>query len=85
MSLEELRKKVDEIDAKLVRLIAERIRISEKIGEEKKRQGKQIGDPERERKVLQNVRRIARDKKISKEDIESIYQQIMAASKKVQG
>ena len=84
MSLEQLRKKVDETDDKIVRLIAERIRISEEIGEEKKSQGRQIGDAERERKVLKNVRRIARDEKISQEDIESIYRQIMIASKKVQ-
>jgi chorismate mutase len=85
MSLEELRKKIDETDDKIARLIAERIRISEEIGKEKKRQGRRIVDTERERKVLENVRRIARDEKISQEDIESIYQQIMIASKKVQG
>lgn len=84
MSLDELRKKIDKTDDKIVRLIAERIRISEEIGEEKKRQGRQIGDTERERKVLENIRRIARDEKISQENIESIYRQIMVASKKVQ-
>ena len=84
MSLEELRKKIDKTDDKIVRLIAERIRISEEIGEEKKRRGRQIGDAERERKVLENVRRIAHDEKISQENIESIYRQIMVASKKVQ-
>ena len=42
MSLEELRKKIDEADAKIVKLIAERIRIAEEIGREKKKQGKQI-------------------------------------------
>ena len=85
MSLDELRRKIDETDDKIVRLIAERIRISERIGEEKKRQGRQIGDTEREGKVSENVRRIARDEKISQADIESIYQQIMIACKKVQG
>ena len=38
MSLEDLRRKIDETDTQIVRLIAERIRISEEIGEEKKRQ-----------------------------------------------
>mgnify|MGYP001052737688 CR=1 FL=1 len=84
MSLEDLRKKVDKTDAKIIRLIAERIRISEEIGKEKKRQGRQIGDTERERKVLENVRKMARDEKISPEDIESIYRQIIIASKRVQ-
>ncbi len=85
MSLEDLRRKIDEADAKIVRLIAERIRISEEIGKGKKRQGRQIGDTEREKKVLENVRRMARDEKISQEDVESVYRQIMTVSKSVQG
>ncbi len=85
MSLEELRKKIDETDEKIVRLIAERIRISEEIGKEKKRQGRQIRDNERERIVLEMVRRLARDEKISEEDIANIYQQIITASRGVQG
>ncbi len=85
MSLEELRKKIDGLDAQIVSLIAERIRISEDIGEEKRRQGRQIGDTERERIVLTNVKKIARKEKISQEDVESIYRQIMTVSKSVQG
>ena len=41
MSLEDLRGKIDEADTRIVRLIAERIRIAEEIGGEKKKQGKQ--------------------------------------------
>jgi chorismate mutase len=33
MSLEELRKKIDENDARIVRLIAERIKLAKEIGE----------------------------------------------------
>ncbi len=49
MSLEELRQKIDEADTKIVKLIAERIRITEEIGREKRKQGKQIEDAEREK------------------------------------
>ena len=85
MSLEELRKKIDEADAKIVRLIAERIKIAAEIGGEKKKEGKQITDSTREEKVLENVRSIARQEKISPEDTESIYRQIIAAAKSVEG
>ncbi len=85
MSLEDLRKKIDGLDDQIVRLMAERIRISEEIGEEKKNQGRQIVDSKREKKVLENVRKIARDEKISENDVESIYQHIITASKGVQG
>jgi chorismate mutase/prephenate dehydratase len=85
MSLEELRKKIDKTDEKIVRLISERIRISEEIGVEKRRQGKQIRDSERERVVLETVRRLAREEKINQEDVEKIYRQIITASRGVQG
>ncbi|MBI4188385.1 MAG: prephenate dehydratase [Chloroflexi bacterium] len=85
MSLEDYRKQIDEADSQIVRLIAERIRLARKIGEEKKKQGKQIEDLEREMKVLQSVRNIAAHEKISQEDIESIYRQIITVSKSVEG
>ncbi len=85
MSWEELRKKIDGLDTQIIKLIADRIRISEEIGEEKKKYGRQVTDTERERKVLDNVRKMARDEKISPEDAEIIYRHIITASKGVQG
>ncbi len=85
MSLEDLRRKIDETDARIVELIAQRIRVAEAIGEEKGKQGKQITDTARERIVLKNVRAIARKEKISPESIESIYRQIVAMSKRMEG
>ncbi len=85
MSIEDLRRKIDEADAKIIRLIAERIRIVEEIGGEKRKQGKQIEDAAREQIVLRNVRGIAREENVSQEDIESIYRQIMTVSKSVEG
>jgi len=85
MSLEELRKKIDEIDARIVRLIAERIRTTEEIGREKRQRGQQIEDAEREERVLNNVTSIAREENINQQDIESIYRQIVNTSKSVQG
>jgi chorismate mutase/prephenate dehydratase len=85
MSLEELRKKIDETDKKIVSLIAERIRISEEIGMEKQREGRQIRDNDREKIVLDTVKKLARDEKISQEDLEKIYRQIITASRSVQG
>ncbi|MBA7606677.1 Bifunctional chorismate mutase/prephenate dehydratase [subsurface metagenome] len=85
MSLEELRRKIDEADDKIVRLIAERIRIAEEIGGEKKKQGKQIEDIAREQEVLKKIRGIAQKENISQEDIERIYHQIIAIAKSVEG
>jgi chorismate mutase/prephenate dehydratase len=84
MSLEELRKKIDEADTKIVKLIAERMRIAQEIGREKGKQSKQVEDVVREKRVLQNVRRIAREESINQEEIEDIYKQIVAISKGIQ-
>lgn len=85
MKLDDLRKKIDEIDARIVELIGERQKISEEIGRGKKQTNELIEDRERELKVLRNVRSLARKINISPNDIESIYRQIIDASKKVQG
>ncbi len=84
MSLDDFRKKIDELDARIVELIGERIRTAEEIGHGKKEQNKLIEDRERERKVLKNVRSMARLKSISPGDIENIYQNIIDACKKIQ-
>ena len=85
MSLEELRNRIDTTDKQIVGLIAERIRISQKIGSEKKSQGKQLRDPEREKRVIAQVRNLAREADISERDIEIIYRRIISASTSVQG
>ena len=84
MNLEDLRRKLDGVDAKIVGLIGERVRTAEAIGKEKKRQKKQIEDREREAIVLENVISIARKENISQGDIEGIYRQIIATSKRIQ-
>ncbi|MDD5082319.1 MAG: prephenate dehydratase [Dehalococcoidales bacterium] len=85
MSVEDLRRKIDETDARIVRLLAERVRIAEKIGKEKQQQGKQIEDASRERTILEKIKDLARSENINPEDIESIYKRIFIAAKRVQG
>ena len=84
MNLDDLRQKIDEIDARIVELIAERQRVSEEIGQGKQEKNKRIEDRERELTVIRNVRAMAREKNISPGDVESIYRQIIDASKKIQ-
>ncbi len=85
MNLEELRQKIDEIDSRIVKLIAERVRISREIGKQKEKQGKQIEDRERENDVLHKVKGFAQSEGVSPEDIVSIYRQIITVCKQVQG
>ena len=85
MSLENLRKKIDIIDTEIVRLISERVRIAQEIGEEKRAQGRQVNDQLREEKVLTHIKNIAQSENINQELIENIYQQIITACRKTQG
>jgi chorismate mutase/prephenate dehydratase len=85
MNIDELRKKIDEIDARIVALIAARQAVSKQIGKGKNKTSRLIEDREREIRVMEHVRGLARAAKISPGDIENIYRQIMTASKRVQG
>ncbi|MBI2852700.1 MAG: prephenate dehydratase [Chloroflexi bacterium] len=85
MSIEDLRKRIDEIDAQVVGLVAERMRVAGQIGEEKKKEGRQITDNERERLVIERVKSIALHEKIDPQDIESLYRLLMTISRNVQG
>lgn len=85
MNLEELRKKIDGIDSSIINLIAERIGLAEQIGKVKREQGQQIEDPKREARILEDIRKLAREKGIKQADIEGIYHRIFTAAKSIQG
>ncbi len=85
MNLEELRQQIDDVDERIVGLIAERVKIAEEIGRGKKTRNKLVEDKERENRVLVHVRRIAAEKDLSQEDIEDIYRRVIAACKHIQG
>ncbi|MGB2815405.1 MAG: prephenate dehydratase [Dehalococcoidales bacterium] len=87
MSLEELRKQIDNVDARITGLIGERIRIAEEIGRGKRAKGRSIEDREREKKVLEHVKRIAREQNIDigGEELKNIYGRIIAACKNKEG
>lgn len=55
MSLEELRKEIDNIDDALVQLFARRMEAAAAVAEEKRRSGRAVLDSGRERDVLARV------------------------------
>lgn len=85
MKLEELRKKIDEVDTSIIDLIAERIGLAGQIGRVKREQGRQIEDVQREASILAHIRKLAKDKGIKQADIEDIYHRIFTAAKSIQG
>ena len=55
MDIEDWRKKIDELDEKLVELISERARAAVAIGKLKRDTSMPIYEPDRERLVLEHV------------------------------
>lgn len=79
MSLANLRKKINGIDARIVSLLNDRAAISSAIGKEKLRQNAGIYSPDREKEVLERIKALNKGP-MTKSALEAIYREIMSAS-----
>jgi chorismate mutase/prephenate dehydratase len=77
MSLDELRKRIDELDAKIVQLINERASIVHEIGRLKASGNQGVYSPVREQAVYENVTK-ANKGPLSDEAIRAIYREVMS-------
>lgn len=55
MSIEEARKKIDEIDSELIKLFEERMKTAQQIAEEKKKKNLPVFDKKREEEILEKI------------------------------
>ncbi len=55
VTLEQLRKHIDLVDRRLLGLLSQRARLAVQVGRLKKRQGKRLFDPTRERAILRQL------------------------------
>ena len=82
IELELMRKKIDEIDDKLLALFKERLEVSKKIGLLKKKYKMEIFDPQREQEIIDGcTQNISEDEKVY---VEKFLIPLMAISKEVQ-
>ena len=80
--LELMRKKIDEIDDKLLALFKERLEVSKKIGLLKKKYKMEIFDPQREQEIIDGcTQNISEDEKVY---VEKFLRNLMDISKEVQ-
>jgi chorismate mutase len=61
LTIEELRARIDVIDAQLVRLLNVRVACAVEVGHRKHDLGLPVFQPDREKRVLEGVRRLAQD------------------------
>lgn len=83
MDIEDWRKKIDELDRKLVELLSERARAAVAIGQLKRNTNLPIYEPDRERIVFANVQEANRGPLPGK-DLVRIYERIIDVMRNVQ-
>lgn len=79
MSLNPVRKKIDELDQKIINLLNERTDLVLEIGKLKSQDGKEIYSPEREAEIYQKIDHLSHSA-LPKDSLKSIYREIMSAA-----
>ncbi|MCB7128273.1 MAG: prephenate dehydratase [Candidatus Brocadiales bacterium] len=83
-TLESLRKQIDGLDLKTVKLLNERARIAQKIGEVKRQTSAEVYHPNREQQVYERV--ISENTGPLPDDtLRAIYRELMAGSRALEG
>ncbi len=81
----ELRKKIDEIDKKIVYLLKDRMTLCKRIGAVKRENGIAVRDLQREDQVYLNVMAAALEVGLDPQKVENVFKGIIALSVFVQG
>jgi len=83
MDISDWRKKIDELDRRLVELLSQRAQAAHEIGRLKRAAGLPIYEPDREQNVFSNVAS-ANAGPLPDRDLLRIYEQIMDIMRKIQ-
>ena len=81
--LKRKRIKIDFLDRKLLTILNQRLRIALEIRKIKKEMGKKIYDPEREKEVLERLKR-KNEGPLKRENVEKIFKTVMKVCRKSQ-
>lgn len=83
MDLSDWRRKIDEVDEKVLALLNERAAYVLKLAPLKRQQAVPVYEPNREREVIENMRRLNRGP-LSDEAVQHIFETVMAEMRAVQ-
>ena len=82
MELDKIRESIDVIDDKIAELYGERMKLVEEVAEAKKRTGKAVSDPDREKKIIVRVTdKVEEDKQVY---LKRVFETIFETSKAYQ-
>jgi len=79
-----LRDGIGQVDAQLVALIAERVRLARAVGDAKRALGLPTLDPSREAAVVRHAGELARDAALDDGEVREIFWRLIALSRRVQ-
>ena len=80
MSLEDLRKKIDELDERIITLLNDRTKVALEIGKLKQAKDSEIYSPARESEIYQKIDSLT-SSSLPKDSLKSIYKEIISASR----
>jgi len=75
-----LRRKIDEIDEKILRFLKERVEVSKRIGTIKREYEVPVRDYQREDEVYATIMRRASELGLNPNEVKAIYREIIAMS-----
>lgn len=79
-SLHDARNSIDEIDRRVVELLAERYALVDELCETKAKNGDAVRDPDREQELLDRVTTLAEEHGLAPEVARQIYEEVLAQS-----
>jgi chorismate mutase len=83
MDIVEWRKKIDELDVRLVELLNERAKAAQEIGKLKRNVQMPIYEPEREKTIFENVRK-ANSGPLPDSELRHVYERIIDVMRNIQ-
>ncbi len=83
MDIADWRKKIDELDEQIVRLISERAKAATAIGVLKRKQAKPVYEPSREQQVFDHVR-AANPGPLGDAEMQHVYERIVDVMRSLQ-
>ena len=84
MELEDLRKRIDELDCELLDVISRRLALMPMVADVKREQNAPVNQEDRERELMEGMRKMAQERGMSADFVERIMAEIIAESKRIQ-
>ncbi len=82
--LKRLRERIDTVDEGILRLLAERMALSRRIGELKAREGLGVNDPKREQEILNDRKEWARQYGLDESFVVELFRLVISESRRIQ-